>query len=93
MLRGHISVMIHQLRLRVAQIEMEGKHIPEEDQLCTLLQDHYYFQKILPLVIADGVRQIYLMERKRILQNGVMTEVNEVMNGFFFLCSVLLMCY
>lgn len=77
-LRGHIRYEIHQLRLRVSQIAKNEERSSSEQQLMELVQNDYYYGKLLPLVTSDSVKHVYLEHRKRVLQNGVMTSVLEV---------------
>lgn len=87
-LRGHIRLEIHQLRLRVSQIAKNEERSASERELMELVQKDYYYGKLLPLITSDAVRHVYLEHRKRVLQNGVMTDVLEVgrVEGAF--CSV-----
>lgn len=50
----------------------------EEVQLGELLEKDYYYQKLLPLVICDSLKCVYLQQHKKVLQNGVMTHVLDV---------------
>ena len=88
-LRGHIRVEIHQLRLQADVIGMKEKKTEEELQLVQTLQEDYYYQKLLPLVICDSTREVYLCQGKKVLQNGVTTDVLEVRKGFG--CCVVLL--
>lgn len=54
------------------------------------LQEDYYYQKLLPLVICDSTREVYLCQGRKVLQNGVTTDVLEVRKGGWVLCSVAL---
>lgn len=77
-LKGHIRTILHQLRLRVVQIELESTNLPEEMELRTLLQKDYYYKKILPFIICDSVKEQYFYQNRKVLQNGVMTDVSDV---------------
>lgn len=83
-LRGHIRVVIHQLRLQADVIELKEKKTEEELSLVKTLQEDYYYQKLLPLVICDSTREVYLYQGKKVLQNGVTTDVLEVKKGIGF---------
>ena len=50
----------------------------EDAKLGELLEKDYYYQKLLPLVICDSVKCVYLQKHKKVLQNGVMTHVLDV---------------
>ena len=77
-LRSHISFIIHQLRLRFDQIHQHDEISTEDVKLGELLEKDYYYQKLLPLVICDSVKCVYLKQHKKVLQNGVMTHVLDV---------------
>ena len=53
--------------------------VPEEKNLVTSVNKNYYYQKLLPLVISDAVKEVCLKHQKKILRKGVMTDVREVM--------------
>ena len=78
-LKGFIRRVMNQLRLRVEQIQLEGVKVPEEKNLVTSVNKNYYYQKLLPLVISDAVKEVCLKHQKKILKKGVMTDVREVM--------------
>ena len=78
-LKGFIRRVMNQLRLRVEQIQLEGVKGPEEKNLMTSVNKNYYYQKLLPLVISDAVKEVCLKHQKKILRKGVMTDVREVM--------------
>ena len=78
-LKGFIRRVMNQLRLRVEQIQLEGVKVPEEKNLVTSVNKNYYYQKLLPLVISDAVKEVCLKHQKKILRKGVMTDVREVM--------------
>lgn len=71
--------MIHQLRLRVAQIELENNGLAEEIELARLLKNDYYYKRLLPLILCDSIKEQYYYLNKKVLQEGVMTDVNHVM--------------
>lgn len=77
-LKGFIRGVMNQLRLRVEQIQMEGVKVSEEKNLVTSLKRNYYYQKLLPLVMSDAVKEVCLRHQKKILRKGVMTDVREV---------------
>lgn len=77
-LRGHIRSVIHQLRLRVSQIELENTGFEEEQALAKVLKGDYYYKKLLPLVICDSIKEQYCYINKKVLQDGVMTDVRKV---------------
>ena len=77
-LKGFIRRVMNQLRLRVEQIQLEGVKVPEKN-LVTSVNKNYYYQKLLPLVISDAVKEVCLKHQKKILRKGVMTDVREVM--------------
>ena len=52
-----------------------------------LLQDDYYYQKLLPLVICDATREICLCQQKKVLQNGVAIDAADVVAGWSVTCS------
>lgn len=87
-LRGHIRFEIHQLRLRVSQIAKNEERSESEQQLMEMVLNDYYYGKLLPLITSDAVKHVYLEHQKRILQNGVMTDVLEVGYGRGDACSV-----
>lgn len=78
-LKGFIRRVMNQLRLRVEQIQLEGVKVPEEKNLVTSVNKNYYYQKLLPLVTSDAVKEVCLKHQKKILRKGVMTDVREVM--------------
>ena len=77
-LKGFIRRVVNQLRLRVEQIKMEGMKTPDERQLVALLNRDYYYQKLLPLVMSDAVKDVCLKQQRKVLRRGVMTDVREV---------------
>ena len=77
-LKGFIRRVVNQLRLRVEQIQLEGVKVPEEKNLVASLNRDYYYQKLLPLVMSDEVKEVCLRQQKKILRKGVMTDVREV---------------
>ena len=77
-LKGFIRRVVNQLRLRVEQIKMEGMKTPDERQLVALLNRDYYYQKLLPLVMGDAVKDVCLKQQRKVLRKGVMTDVREV---------------
>ena len=77
-LKGFIRRVVNQLRLRAEQIKMEGMKTPDERQLVVLLDRDYYYQKLLPLVMSDAVKDVCLRQQKKVLRKGVMTDVREV---------------
>ena len=77
-LKGHIRVIIHQLRLRVIQIDMEQSKQPDELELKKLLVNDYYYKKLLPLITCDSIKEQYLFLNKKVLQDGVMMDVCDV---------------
>ena len=85
-LKGHIRTIINQLRLRAIQIEHETTAYPEEMELRKLIINDDYYKKLLPLVLCDSVKELYFYQNKKIMQNGVMTDVCEVCY-FFVLCK------
>lgn len=62
----------------MSQIAKNEERSSSEQQLMELVQNDYYYGKLLPLVTSDSVKHVYLEHRKRVLQNGVMTSVLEV---------------
>lgn len=42
------------------------------------MESDYYYKKLIPLIMCDSVRDVYLEQQKKILQNGVMTSVLDV---------------
>ena len=77
-LKGFIRRVVNQLRLRVEQIKMEGMKTPDERQLVALLNRDYYYQKLLPLVMGDAVKDVCLKQQRKVLRKGMMTDVREV---------------
>ena len=63
---------------------MREKKTEEELKLVQTLQEDYYYQKLLPLVICDSTREVYLYQGKKVLQNGVTTDILEVGKGLGF---------
>ena len=61
---------------------MREKKTEEELKLVQTLQEDYYYQKLL--VICDSTREVYLYQGKKVLQNGVTTDILEVGKGLGF---------
>lgn len=77
-MKGHIRTVLHQLRLRVVQIEMESTALPDDIELKKLIINNYYYKKILPMILCDSLKEQYLFLDKKVMQNGVLTDVCDV---------------
>ena len=72
----------------MSQIAKNEERSESEQQLMEMVLNDYYYGKLLPLITSDAVKHVYLEHQKRILQNGVMTEVLEERCGRSVACSV-----
>ncbi|KAK8812758.1 hypothetical protein WA556_005362 [Blastocystis sp. ATCC 50177/Nand II] len=61
----------------VEQIQLEKLKVPEEKNLVTSVNKNYYYQKLLPLVISDAVKEVCLKHQKKILKKRVIADVRE----------------
>ena len=42
------------------------------------LDDDIYYKKVIPLMICDSVKEVYIEQQRKIIQNGVMTNILDV---------------
>ena len=51
----------------------------------TTLDNDLYYKRVLPLMICDSVKEVYIEQKKKIIQNGVMTNILDVWSIAFHL--------